>query len=110
MLVNDFKEVTDKHLKEKDYILKALQDLLELQQNKNNEQNLQEVKELEDAEMQVQDEKRKLERGLSHLSLDKEHIEKSKIILDEEIEKKTKELTKEKETLCSCRQEVQVLL
>lgn len=65
-------------------------------------------KEFEEERLLLKEDKLKLERSLSHLALDKEHIDKSKSILDEEVEKKTKDLTQEKESLMESRSNVQV--
>ena len=51
----------------------------------------------------------KLERSLSHLRLDKEHLLKNEAILNEEISKKTRDHNVEKHLLVEKRRKVQVI-
>ena len=51
----------------------------------------------------------KLERSLSHLRLDKEHLLKNEVILNEEISKKTRDHNLEKHLLVEKRRKVQVI-
>ena len=51
----------------------------------------------------------KLERSLSHLRLDKEHLLKNEAILNEEISKKTRDHNVEKHLLVEKRRKIQVI-
>lgn len=89
-------------------LLNSYQNLLTKQETRISEYDTSRDKEIEEARLQLKEEKLKLERSLSHLALDKEHITKNKLVLDEEVDKKTKDLTQEKDELVESRNNVQV--
>ena len=65
-------------------------------------------KEHQEIDLQLTEEKLTLDRRLSHLSLDKEHLQKNQHILKEEIDKKVSGLDDEKRALVEKRSVVKV--
>ena len=107
-MILEYKEEFRKHTEEESSILQQYTDALETQRIKTAEENTSQNKQFEESELQLKEEELKLERNLSHLLLDRDHISKNKTVLDDEIQKKTKTLTQQKDELIESRTNIQV--
>lgn len=106
-LLKEFHNVHTTQENKKKELYEQYKGILDSQSHRIKEKDKTKEKQLDDHVLVLKEKKLKLERDLSHAQLDKKHLLKNESVLNEEIEKKTTLLTKDKDAFLEKRSAVQ---
>ncbi|XP_057303256.1 myosin heavy chain, striated muscle-like isoform X1 [Hydractinia symbiolongicarpus] len=106
-LLKEFHNVHTTQENKKKELYEQYKEILDSQSHRIKEKDKIKEKQLDDHVLVLKEKKLKLERDLSHAQLDKKHLLKNESVLNEEIEKKTTLLTKDKNAFLEKRSAVQ---
>lgn len=106
--MKEFQNVHTTQENKKKELYEQYKGILDSQSHRIKEKDKTKEKQLDDHVLVLKEKKLKLERDLSHAQLDKKHLLKNESVLNEEIEKKTTLLTKDKDAFLEKRSAVQV--